>query len=103
MLEEYWVVPCQALHRSIGEEDRCGTHESSNKVCKTNGVKKAGHRIAGLGTVAQVLFKRSALRKPWLETWKVDTHKALCSCEDRRVQVETPEASYVSFDRVEDP
>ena len=33
----------------------------------------------------------------------MDRHKALRLCEVRPVQVEASEASYVSFDRVDDP
>ena len=34
---------------------------------------------------------------------KVDAHKVLRMCEDRRVQVDISEASYVCFERVQDP
>ena len=84
LMEEDWVVLCQALYQSIGEEERFGMHFLE--------VRMAGRVINGLDNLAW---------RKLLETWKVHTHKALRICEDRQFQVETSEVSYVSFERVE--
>ena len=47
-MEEDWVVLCQALYLSIGEEVQSSMHESLTEVCTKREVKKAVHRIAGL-------------------------------------------------------
>ena len=95
-------------------------HDDLKKVSKNIGVKKAGHRIAGLGKLAwrksaketffspkmdlQAAFnKRSDLREALSEVWIVAVHKAIKKvCEERHVTVEGSKSSYISCDRVGD-
>ena len=94
-------------------------HESLKEVYKNIGVKKAGQRIARWGKLAwrksdrelflsskglqAALNKRSAVWVSLLEALNAKIHKTLRICEDRPVQIEESEASYVSLDRVDGP
>ena len=47
LMDEDWVVLCQALHLSIEEEEGVEMHEKLKEVCTNIGVKKAGQRWLG--------------------------------------------------------
>ena len=109
-MEENSVVLCLEMR----EEEWIERHEKVKDVSKHIGVKKAGQRVPGSGKVAwrktvksakeeqeRALDRRSALRGSLLSIWNVDIHQALRMCEDRQVEVEASEASYVSWDRVD--
>ena len=50
-MDDDWVVLCQALYHSIGEEEWTGMHDNVTEVCRKIGVKKAEQRVAGLALV----------------------------------------------------
>ena len=51
VMEEDWVVLCQASFQSIKEEDWIEMHEKLKDVTRKIGVKEAGQRVVGAGEV----------------------------------------------------
>ena len=51
LMDEDWVVLCQALYQLIGEEEWPKMHERFEEACRKTRAKKAGQRIAGLRKV----------------------------------------------------
>ena len=54
LMEEDWVVLCQAMYQSIKEEEWIEMHEKLREVIRKIGVKGSGQWVAGLGKVASV-------------------------------------------------
>ena len=76
-MEEEWVVPCQALYKSIGDEEWYDMHESSKEVCKIRGQEGRSQNCFGVAHVR----KGADVFDSLLETWNVHIHKALRICE----------------------
>ena len=95
-------------------------HEKWKEVCKTDWSKESRTEgsLSGQGSMAenaresffsakdeqvQASDRRSALRESLLSLWQVDVNQTLRVCEGGQAQLEAPEASCVSYDRLDDP
>ena len=102
-------------YEAIGEQEPIAMHEELTEVCKTFVVKEMVQKVVGVDKEAwrkarklsdsakdeelEVFDRRSAQREVWngdMNTQRTTNVRRLA------VQVEASEASYVSFDRLDD-
>ena len=101
LMEENWVVLCQAPYPFVKLLEWIEMLEKLKDISKTTGLKKSWRRgeLAGLCKVARqeiCCVKLSC-------QFGVAIRQALRMCDGRQKEEDVSDASYVSWDRVDDP
>ena len=78
LMEEDWIVLCQALYQSTSEEEWNELHEMSKEDSQNIWIKKAGREEAGLGKLAWRGSLREKYDPPKKSKFKLVTGDCLC-------------------------